>query len=37
MTFARTATGARRGQIVGLRWSDVDPAAEVVTFRRAIC
>jgi integrase len=30
------ATGARRGQIVGLRWSDVDPAAEVVTFRRAI-
>jgi len=30
------ATGARRGQIVGLRWSDVDPDAGLVTFSRAI-
>lgn len=30
------ATGARRGQIVGLRWSDVDADAGLVTFSRNI-
>lgn len=30
------ATGGRRGQLVGLRWSDVDLEAGTITFRRAV-
>jgi integrase len=30
------ATGARRGEVCGLRWSDIDPASGTVSFRRSI-
>ena len=30
------ATGARRGQLVGLQWRDIDHDAQVVVFRRAV-
>lgn len=30
------ATGGRRGQLVGLRWSDVDLDAGTLTYRRAV-
>lgn len=30
------ATGGRRGQLIGLRWSDFDHEAEALTFHRAI-
>jgi integrase len=30
------ATGARRGEVCGLRWSDVDSAGSTVTIRRSV-
>jgi integrase len=30
------ATGARRGEVCGLRWSDVDETASTVTIRRSV-
>ena len=30
------ATGARRGEVCGLRWSDVDAAGSTVTIRRSV-
>ena len=30
------ATGARRGEVCGLKWSDVDPAGRTVTLRRSV-
>jgi integrase len=30
------ATGARRGEVCGLRWSDIDPAGSTVTIRRSV-
>lgn len=30
-------TGARRAEILGLKWSDVDPAAGTITIQRNLC
>ncbi len=30
------ATGARRGQLVGLQWRDIDHDAQVIVFRRSV-
>ena len=34
MPLAALQTGARRGELLGLRWGDVDMRARTVTFRR---
>ena len=31
-----TATGARRGEVVGLRWSDLDEATATIVIRRSV-
>jgi integrase len=36
LVWLTMTTGARRGELCGLRWSDVDLPSSVLTFRRAV-